>query len=384
MNLMRLAAALLGSVLIAACAESVSRCEDGGSSCIDSGPDESTGDADPCNSNLCPGPNNVCIAGQCVARCGPPRGCLGGQDPNTCECLCTDNSQCEPGTSCNNGTCEPLNCADELCEECPLGQRQDPNSCCACIPGCVDSQCDEGFACGQEGECVALLCPDILCEPCGKGTTLDPNACCSCIPQVCTSNESCEEGLQCSTARGVCNSPPDCLPNMDCEDLCYGTCEPIACEGTRPTQPQKSCRSRSDCTENFEDCLDEDSGCGICMRDQCLESSDCPTGLVCTPTREACTCDGTGFFKQCEPDCRTADGACRDGLECNASTGQCLEPRCTEPGNTCPANKFCDPSITLGDGCKKTACQNDLECGCGFCVNGSCQSNLGSCSPPRP
>jgi hypothetical protein len=47
-----------------------------------------------------------------------------------------------------------------------------------------------------------------------------------------------------------------------------------------------------------------------------------------------------------------------------------VNTRCTPPGDA------------TNHGCVPLACTSDGDCDCGYCVNGTCGSNLGFCSFP--
>jgi hypothetical protein len=136
-------------------------------------------------------------------------------------------------------------------------------------------------------------------------------------------------------------------------------------------------------------CVGPEDGpaCGIAPIHQCDTDQDCPTDQHCHAIYDGCSPDGIGAM--CGPACTAT--TCGAGFRCNAS-GAC-EPTPCDQGNTCPEIQQCTPSaaITSGpvwshtDGCVDVMCNDDAGCrATEACVNGVCQTSIGTCEKPMP
>ncbi len=144
------------------------------------------------------------------------------------------------------------------------------------------------------------------------------------------------------------------------------------------------CRSTADCTGELE-CSGVNDGpvCGIAPLEQCSSDADCGPGN-CHAVFDPCSFDHVG--SECGEPC--IDGmSCDEGFLCDQ--GHCIAQPC-DAGFACAGREECDPGRIAGTapvfdrhhGCFAVACTTDDECGERFCVNGSCQDDVGTCVVP--
>jgi len=202
---------------------------------------------------------------------------------------------------------------------------------------------------------------------------------------------------------------------------------PTACGDTAATQPASSCRSVAECGPigPVKCCTGEPcwpaSACPIppslcpssATRLKCSGNQDCNPGGTCVFTVSGCpqcqysACqyppppctqspDSCAPWGRCQPDAGTcAPILCTDGYACGAGSrcavasaranaNGCEQIPC-DSGWTCTTNTRCTaPSDPASHGCTPLNCKTDGDCDCGYCVNGTCASNLGKCSfPPQ-
>jgi hypothetical protein len=161
-----------------------------------------------------------------------------------------------------------------------------------------------------------------------------------------------------------------CLPATETPAMCPG----LGCAGA------SCCATASQCPQGGEACVPPVAPplCGgACNTESgnCTSDADCkPHGatLVCDPI--ACSCNGQ---MQCEPGC-TDDTPCTPlGEVCDVATARCVAHACSQPSG-CPANFDC-----TGGSCMRRPCSSDLDCD-GYCVNGACFDQTGTCTPLVP
>ena len=200
-----------------------------------------------------------------------------------------------------------------------------------------------------------------------------------------------------------------------------------ACKTTTVATGSKSCRINDECGPigPYKCCTGEPcwpaSACpipatmcpSVTSRFQCTLSSDCDVGGTCTSTTMGCPqCE----YRSCRypppppPVCTQTPDSCGVDARCQAN-GTCAPLSCAD-GYACPAGSRCHPGGARSDGhqcelvpcydgwscdentrctaptdpsshrCTVASSTNDLDCDCGYCVNGACASNLGFCSYP--
>ncbi|MCB9660450.1 MAG: hypothetical protein R3B40_09710 [Polyangiales bacterium] len=150
-----------------------------------------------------------------------------------------------------------------------------------------------------------------------------------------------------------------------------------------PAPPLNVCRTSSDCSDGTQCFGASDGFCGICQRPEreCEQDSECGAGRWCRAGRPNC-CGGVDTV--CTPSCTSPGVGCEDGEICDAVTGRCERNGCLFLDLACPQNHDCDPERPDADasGCARRTCNVDGDCDCGFCVTGTCESQLGTCSFP--
>jgi hypothetical protein len=181
------------------------------------------GDEEPCVI----GPQ--CAGGLCGAKggCGVCRQQAGLQAP-----CGTGISGCEPGLSCQLGTCLPRSRAGEVCiqdEDCVPGHRCG-NALCQPLPSEVGAPCSSGSPCNPDR---ALFCEQQQCK-----TTAQRGSGEKCDPDAAVSEEQCPLGHRCKgfVLAASCKSlKPDgasCESTSECEPLSRcdgGTCQLFGC-----------------------------------------------------------------------------------------------------------------------------------------------------------
>ena len=159
--------------------------------------------------------------------------------------------------------------------------------------------------------------------------------------------------------------------------------------GMAEVDAQTGCRGRGDCDQaSGLSCYGpDDTHCGIPPHEECASDLDCGEGSVCHAIFDSCSPDDIGSM--CDSPCE--GDACGPGFVCTPAA-HCEPAPCGENAD-CAQPQTCDPSSVDRDGpvhaitsgCVAIPCGNDLGCPTDtFCVNGRCQSAIGTCSPPAP
>lgn len=248
------------------------------------------------------------------------------------------------------------------------------------VPVCLTAvDCGEPPDCEDSAAGTAVagswLCEDAVCvEVC---EVIEPG--CPSEPPIGVDG-SCEAGESCSYGEECCCG--ECHPSLVCDCFgdgwgCYYTdaCMIPGCPDEPP--PKGQCRSSEDCDGYFF-CISpgESLPCGMCMDPSeiaCEADEDCGEGQVCGDFQAGCLCWPADV---CGPACSSA-ADCDAGEQCGAS-GHCEPIPC--PG-ACPEHFGCN--ATTGH-CARLACDNDLDCLPGHCVNGGCYDSFGYCGSYPP
>lgn len=302
------------------------------------------------------------------ADCGANQQC----DTVSGQCLCLDDSACDPSEFCNAvGKCQTvLECLDN--SDCAETEMCDTTtgSCLARVPGiCVlDSQCPYGSYCGANRGCSPGCRDDGDCPlgtPCLNGQ-------CDETPGACTSNAFCDYGDLCSNNRCVAHAQKsqlceDCGGNNQfaCLDDCLidssvvptactsdsqcdrGSCEPARCATDDDCPNGGSCGFLGTCSTKI--CQG-----AFCGASDCSETNPCPRGYACGKLQavSGTQCTLGGAAGQCG-----SNRACVGGGE-NGEVGFCscaadadcpLGTACENPGpnGACIVGTTCAPADGL-------------------------------------
>ena len=199
----------------------------------------------------------------------------------------------------------------------------------------------------------------------------------------------------------------------------------MACPDTAATQPlTTACRSTAECGPigpivccTSGNCWP--NACPIpplnCPTDstvlKCKGTQDCDAGGTCVTTKAGCPQCPHSACQYPVPPCTQSPDSCSPWGHCQPDGGTCVALLCTQgygcigedrcavgnpaadehgcapipcnDGWTCAPNTRCTaPSAPVNHGCTVLPCTSDSDCDCGFCVNGTCGSNLGVCQSP--
>lgn len=298
-------------------------------------------------------------AGACVNP-GPTKPCTNPAqcaDAVQCSTTCQTKNDCAATYYCLGGMCTAQKSKGQACttdDECDLGHCAD-HVCCnaACSGKCeacttslkgygLDGDCeavtdgtdpdgdcnaDPANSCGETGVCLAGQCEITKVDtPCGVPACINQGKAASsrcngdgtCLPII--GGEPCE-GFICDPEAGQCLT--SCAASDDCAAGNY--CDaPFCVTGKGPGEP---------CA------LDEQCLSGACIDERCLAGAACDGDhTIILPSGEE---------EDCTPYRCSLDGKCRASCE---STVDCAD------GNTCSAEKKCEPSKKPGNA--------DPGCGC--------------------
>lgn len=134
-----------------------------------------------------------------------------------------------------------------------------------------------------------------------------------------------------------------------------------------------------------EQCKNDYKSYASCLRPQC----SCEFSPYCTDDSECGPQQVCTHWRPSEPGCRqcpyvhyTCRTPCQSDDECPLNTacsaGHCVASTCASDFD-CPDNYVCD---MYDHKCRRFSCTNDDDCDTGFCVDGTCYEELGSCITP--
>jgi hypothetical protein len=195
----------------------------------------------------------------------------------------------------------------------------------------------------------------------------------------------------------ACKSTISTQPSMGCHSVAEcGPTGPAKCCTESPCWPASSCpleplmcpsaSSRFLCTTDKDcnpggTCVSSVLGCPQCEYRSCQYPPP-----PCTPSPDSC-----GPYGRCQPDGGCAPTLCTAGYNCDVGSrcnvggpradGHGCELVPCNDGWACGENARCTAPADPGShGCTTMTCKNDGDCDCGYCVNGTCADNLGTCS----
>jgi hypothetical protein len=189
-------------------------------------------------------------------------------------------------------------------------------------------------------------------------------------------------GLSLNECRQTAGCKPDtcfaCLCDQSyrgclAESQTPAECPALGCPGA------ECCSTQAQCTQTGGTCSPPGTpfGCGACSTQPgtCTTDAECkPSGqtLICEPI--ACSCTDQ---KSCVAGC-TKDADCAaSGEICDTTSARCVPRSCTTTADCAPNFDCTAPT------CARRSCTTDLDCD-GYCVNGSCFDQTGTCilQPP--
>lgn len=296
-------------------------------------------------------------------------------------------------------------------ESCTDGKKSGSETDVDCGGGC--GKCDDGKACESDADCVNTACIGGYCRApaCDdarkNGTETDVDCGGACGP--CDLRMACAVGKDCSS--GLCGAHAKCIPATCGDEQKNGFESDVDCGGMcAPCLATKACRTEYDCQSGVCDsgkcaaptCDDRvlngdetDLDCGGSCSEKCTEGkrcnldAHCATNICSAPQWGDMTrrCRAPGCFNYakdsgetdvdcggpCDTKCQTGQG-CLSGadcwsLVCDATTGKCLNPTCSDGvQNGGESDVDCGSSCPCAPGRR---CTWDGECDSGVCDEGS-------------
>ena len=184
-----------------------------------------------------------------------------------------------------------------------------------------------------------------------------------------------------------------CNEDGDDDAVCIDVLEPDAADASpdctaRGTLPAGSCRTENDCTDGMTCFVPGRPQCGTCMEGPvpCSSDDECPMSgnqaMVCDfQVEDTCYCDwGTSCMLKC---------GIEGGLVCsNPNRPACIDGHCVATpcasDSGCPGTFTCQGETDDMASVRRT-CTVDDECGdCGWCVDGMCYDEPGTCEYMAP
>ncbi len=321
---------------------------------------------------------NICMV-QCTSNTNCTSG-NGGQcfqvGNNVNACLCSQDSQCKSGFTCNKATLSKLF----------------QQSVGACAPTSGPVSCFAGSAC-KDAQAPQTACSaqsqDCICYPTG---TKGPG-------EACSQNELCKDGLQCvgvGTNSYLCmepcqnGQPGQCKFGGSCVIPAQGGSYFCGCSNAAPCPAGQRCNFAFG-TAGY--CVAQDPnacGNGTCDGSLGENCATCPKDCACSGGRQCINnlcqdppkncgnnaCDSGENCQNCPGDCKCPAGQNCDAGVCKAPVQDCGNGTCqTDKGENC-ATCAADCGCPNGQACQNNACVASQSCGNGTCDNGE---HCGSC-----
>ncbi|HEY6460779.1 MAG TPA: hypothetical protein VIY73_11535 [Polyangiaceae bacterium] len=152
----------------------------------------------------------------------------------------------------------------------------------------------------------------------------------------------------------------------------------VAACGSHKRYPANSCHSDADCDTNggfvcyseaTSPSLSCDVGCGCCGRGP--DSGNCHVDSDCQAADPAAICEKDGCCGSL-----VCTHGCTDDSTCGAGS-VCTEHRCVAA--PCQSDSDCPSSFACSGTCARRLCTSDSDCP-GYCLDGACYDDLGSCT----
>ena len=299
---------------------------------------------------------------------------------------CTSDDDCEAGTLCLDGECQPApSCTED--GDCAGGR--------VCLEGyCAQAECNEDADCAADQPCEEHRRGDAPGCRCSPDADWPPDEYCedecTCQPRQdvpCVQDDECADGELCIDDK--CQLAPSCSQDADCP-------EDTVCEDGSCARP---CATDEDCgNPQLVACID-----GHCV-DRCLRDTNCSAGQICednlcVPAECSSDADCDGELVRCNggrcesytpcetdadcgPNYECIDQICEERPQCSIDQDCwdqglddmiCIDNHC-RPVPTCDSEADCDADQDcIGGRCLAHVCRGDADCDGGrICVAGEC------------
>jgi hypothetical protein len=355
--------------------------------------------AEPCTQTGSPGKEfstceiNLCTIAGCAAVAKPVNSPCDANGFCTFGDKCGSDGQCSPGVAldCDDGngcTVDTCNLVKVTCDHAPNqaadGKLCDDGNPCTIGESCLKTACQGGkTACDDGDPCTADLCDPAAPQGGGKN---------ACLHKKLPEGAECDDGDACTTG-GVCSSGTCVFATVQaCDD--GNPCTEDACNGTGGCVHNAVKTSEPLPCDDGDSCTSEDTclggACkGLPGKCQCQSTKDClgfEDGNLCNGTLvcqdHACVVDPASTVN-----CPGSLNPCV-GVQCQASTGTCVEVALTLPGGGVPVACSDGDACTIGDAClpggicgpgKPVACDDGNAC-----TSDACDPVSGCVAVPWP
>jgi hypothetical protein len=196
--------------------------------------------------------------------------------------------------------------------------------------------------------------------------------------RACQSTNQSSNNLACHSVADCTQLPPvKCCTSGDCWGASACPLSPMGCPNA---STRLLCTTNQDCADGGT-CVSAVTGCPQCEYRNCQYPPP-----ACTQSPDSCGnaehCQSNG---SCTPILCTEGFACPNESHCSIGSSRADGHGCElipcNQGWTCAENTRCTaPDDPNHHGCTVMSCKLDTDCDCGFCVNGSCAANLGTCT----
>ena len=303
------------------------------------------------------GSNASCVVASQTAACQCDSGFYPNPDAATGCAVCTEDSHCTTGQTCESNTCVTKCTQDSDCS--------DTQACNSTSGNCEDVTCDS-VTCVDNASCA--VANHVASCSCNTNYYANPDANTACV--ACLEDSHCPNGGTCTNNQCSCSADSDCIDTQSCVN---GQCTDVSCDSVTcgvNAQCQVSNHATSCvCDSGFYANPDAETECA-----QCLQTYHCATGQICQANQCVSTC--------------SLDSECADTESCE--NGQCTSLSCDNV--TCGTNAQCAiannaaackcdtgfyPNPDAATGC--VACTEDSHCSNGqTCTNNQCSCSADS------